>query len=64
MSRSKRKHKQERKRRHERQIQEGVRQPRKRTEKRNTRTKVAIRLSSMDREIVKQVLDAVRDIEF
>ena len=66
MSRSKYKHKQERKRRHERQVLEGTRQERVRT-KRNFvwgPSRKRVRLSEVNREDVIKILEIVRNLKF
>lgn len=66
MSRSRAKHRQERKRRHERQIAEGMRVLREKTERPTPRvqTKRRALLSEMDAGEVKEVLRLVRDLRF
>ena len=67
MSRSRRKHRRERKRRHERQIKEGLRIPTPKIKSKKTLYGVhryrKIKLSEIDRNIVKAVIDAVRNID-
>lgn len=64
MSRSKHKHKQERKRRHERQILEGTRQVRKKTKKKTQWGPVRrVKLSEINREDVIRILEIVRDLK-
>ena len=63
MSRSRSKHKKERKRRHNRQIAEGTRLPKQKIVKQQPMERRMVLLSSLDRECVNQVLDMVRDLD-
>lgn len=70
MSRNRQKHKQERKRRHERQIEEGIRQPKEKVRKPNKlksgRRMVVhrtVKLSEIDRDVVRKVIELVKDIK-
>lgn len=63
MSRSKAKHKAERKRRHERQIAEGTRAPKQSTKKGPVIGKRAVLLSSLNKADVQAVFDFVRDLD-
>ena len=61
VSRSKHKHKQEKKRRHERQIAEGNRLPNGRKSHISIQIQT-VKLSELDRSAVRQVLNVVRDM--
>lgn len=63
MSRSKAKHKAERKRRHERQIAEGIRVPREKVVKGPVVTSRAVLLSQLNKQDVQAVFDLVRDLD-
>ena len=68
MSRGKAAHKREKKRRHERQIAEGTRVKREKVQKKiyvqpRERKAVPVRLSTIDREVVRGVIEKVKEIE-
>lgn len=66
MSRSKGKHRRERKRRHKRQIEEGKRTPTPKVKHKKTTHKTnmykRIKLSEIDRDVVRAVIDIVKNI--
>lgn len=65
MSRSKHKHKQEKKRRHERQIKEGTRQVRPKIRRgiKLGPTRRVVRLSELNREDVQKILNIVKNLK-
>lgn len=65
MGRNKQKHKQEKKRRHERQIAEGTRQPRKKNKKKTVWGPVRrrVKLSELNREDVQKILELVKNLD-
>ena len=65
MSRSKAKHKAERKRRHERQIAEGARtKPKRKKNPVSDWNNKTVRLSEIDADVVQKVLAEVQNIDF
>lgn len=63
---NKSKHREKKKKRHERQIAEGVRQPRPKLEKRivyGTTIRRKVKLSEIDREDVRRVLEIVKGLD-